>query len=576
MTTLRPVALAAVLAAGCTVWHARFPLAEPMWEDLDTRTVAKMPKEYWSPAKWDAIDQTFFQPTTRALALNIAGPAVNVNAFDEVPNSSWFENRIGLGDFTVEDGARGACLDDPLDPDGPWTVIRAKPNGADPGFMIKDARGRGFLLKFDGHKQGERGTSADVIGSRLYHAFGYHAPCNQVVFFDPAILQVSPDAKSEDELGRKVPMTDEDVAFVLSFAQITEDGLHRAAASQFVEGIPLGPWTYQGTRRDDPNDVIPHEDRREIRGARLMAAWINHIDAREQNSLTTWVEEEDGRTYVRHYYIDFGDGFGLIWPNQELTARFGYAYGLDVGQTIVDYVTLGAVGHPWDVAEISTVAPMYGYYNASLFEAEKWKNGYPNPAFSRMQEEDGAWAARIIAHLTDAHLAAMVDEAKMADPAMATELLRMMIARRDDILDHYLKVRSPLAHFEVQGTEVCFTDLASSTGVLDPRLVRYESRMYFFGNRTPRWSRDEAPGAQPDPERTCVSLVEKGVRPAGVAGDAAPDAPERYAMLDLVVVPEPGQARLPPARLHLYDLGDEGFRLVGIERPPNDDPPRVR
>jgi hypothetical protein len=574
MTTLRPLALAAVLAAGCTVWHTRYPLAEPMWEDPDTQHVEQMPKEYWSPAAWDAVDQTFFQPTKRALGLNIAGPAVNVNAVDEVPDSSWFENRIGLGDFTVEEGARGACLDDPLDPNGPWTVVRAKPNGADPGFMIKDAQGRGFLLKFDGHRQGERGSSADVIGSRLYHAFGFHSPCNQVVFFDPSILQVSPDAKSVDELGRKVPMTEEDVEFVLSFAQISADGLHRAAASQFVEGIPLGPWTYQGTRRDDPNDVIPHEDRREIRAARLMAAWINHIDAREQNSLTTWVDE-DGRTYVRHYYIDFGDGFGLLWPNLELTARFGYAYGVDVGGTIVDYVTLGAIQHPWDVVEISTVAPMYGFYNASLFEPEKWKNGYPNPAFSRMQEEDGAWAARIIAHYTDAHIEAMMAEAKMADPVAEYELFRMITARRDKILDHYLRVRSPLAHFELQDTEVCFTDLATSTGVLDPRLVRYESRMYFHGDRAPRWSRDETPGERPE-ERVCVSLVEEGTRPATVAGSAPANAPGRYGMLDLVVVPEPGQSRLPPARLHFYDMGDEGFRLVGIERPDSDDPPRIR
>jgi len=46
------------------------------------------------------------------------------------------------------------------------------------------------------------------------------------------------------------------------------------------------------------NDVIRHEDRRELRGARLLAAWTNHFDAREQNTLSMFAEQ-DGRPFGR-------------------------------------------------------------------------------------------------------------------------------------------------------------------------------------------------------------------------------------------------------------------------------------
>src|SRR4029450_466097 len=89
----------------------------------------------------------------------------------------------------------------------------------------------------------------------------------------------------------------------------TKDGSIRALASRYVPGKVVGQYRYTGTRPDDPNDIYPHERRRELRGLHVFAAWLNHDDARSINSIDTYVEE-DGRHYIRHYLQDFGSNLG--------------------------------------------------------------------------------------------------------------------------------------------------------------------------------------------------------------------------------------------------------------------------
>ena len=67
----------------------------------------------------------------------------------------------------------------------------------------------------------------------------------------------------------------------------------------------MGPFEYHGTRADDPNDIHPHEHRRELRGNRVFAAWLNHDDSRAINTLDMLVKK-DGRQVIRHHMYDFG------------------------------------------------------------------------------------------------------------------------------------------------------------------------------------------------------------------------------------------------------------------------------
>jgi hypothetical protein len=53
---------------------------------------------------------------------------------------------------------------------------------------------------------------------------------------------------------------------------------------------------------------------------------------------------------------------------------------------------------------------------------------------------------------------------------------------------------------------------------------------------------------------------------------ASPQAPG-YLIVDWVSQTEQHSAELP-ARVHLYDLGANGLRIVGLERPDSFEPPR--
>ena len=70
-------------------------------------------------------------------------------------------------------------------------------------------------------------------------------------------------------------------------------------------GRPVGGFKYHGTRPDDPNDVVPHEHRRELRALKVFGAWTNLVDMKAGNTLDA-VVVENGRSVVRHYLQDVG------------------------------------------------------------------------------------------------------------------------------------------------------------------------------------------------------------------------------------------------------------------------------
>jgi len=295
-----------LLVASCA-GERRFPLREPLWRDtdLDSRAVPCRvdqgsgqricrPAEYVSSLAWDGADNVAFRPVARFFAVDPGGEAVNVNSMDEVPDSSWFENRIGRRPMSPEEVARGACGDEVIDedaPDGSWLIDAGKADGGNPGFRVKLPDGRRFMLKSDLAQQDERTTAAAAIATRLYYAAGWHVPCETVIYVRRSAMRIKPGITATDNFNVTRPFDEAMLDGLLKEASRRGDR-YRFVASRWLPGRTLGPFTYDGIRRDDPGDVIPHEDRRDLRGARLLAAWTEHYDSREQNSMSVWLADD--------------------------------------------------------------------------------------------------------------------------------------------------------------------------------------------------------------------------------------------------------------------------------------------
>ena len=61
--------------------------------------------------------------------------------------------------------------------------------------------------------------------------------------------------------------------------------------------------------------------------------------------------------------------------------------------------------------------PSIGNIEAEVFDPATWKTEYPNPAFQQLDAADAFWAASIISRFTDTMIRAVVEEARLSNPA---------------------------------------------------------------------------------------------------------------------------------------------------------------
>lgn len=469
------------------------------WED-DRRDMEE-PKERDPNLLRDQIHTTVVQPlrrnTSPAALVRWIGTAFggdrwpqakNVNALDEVPNSTWFTNRIGLYPLTAADVARGPGDGRGPDTSEPWVVVGAKTEGVTPGFNIRDAQGQVYLIKFD--PQGFLGTTSGpgVITGRLLHAAGYNVPDDAIVTFRREDLKLG-EGVTLKEHGVERTMEESDLNDILSRVDHVPSGEFLALSSKFLDGTPVGPFDYKHRRKDDPNDRLQHQYRRELRGLRVVAAWVGHFDTKQHNTLDMYVEE-DGARFVKHHLIDFASTLGS--GARGAHRKNGWEYGFDGPDVLKRLLTVGLLEDDWRRLQRPEGIPEVGYFDTEFFDASSFEPLTPNTAFAMMNDRDGYWAAKIISAFSDEILAAVTATAHYSNPKAAPYVARVLAERRDILAREFFTRVCPVDFFRVAGDRLTATDLGVDRGIWTAAESTYRVRQWMVdADRQPRSPRPE-------------------------------------------------------------------------------------
>jgi hypothetical protein len=476
--------LAACASKPAEIPNARFRNAPPVYAVNDRRDVPQQPESRAFNMHLYDFDGSLHRRMTRTLELHRYQRARGVNALDEVPDSTWFTNRIGVRDISPEEiaAAPGGVSSPELYK--PWTIVSSKIGGRQVGFIMKDTRGEKWLLKFDSYGIPEAETATQVIAGKLLWAFGYNVTEDYVVHLRRTDLVLAPDAKVKDGHGGSRPLGRFELDDMLAKVDVNKHGWSRALASHWLQGVPLGGHPAEGVRPDDPNDTIPHELRRDLRGAYAVFAWLDHTDLHEGNTLDMWVSDpQDPKLhYVKHYFVDYGVAFGIA-AKKANEPRFSYEWFYDWGAMARSFVTFGLADRPWEGRQEQPLRGV-GMFETTAYDPGAWKATAPSywPIYAA-DRFDKFWASKIIIKLTREQIRAAVAAGKLSDPKAAAWLVDTLVARQRATAKYWFERVNPLDEFAIAGNTLCFKDL-SIAHAFAPALGTYYTVSFYTRDGT--------------------------------------------------------------------------------------------
>jgi hypothetical protein len=533
--------LAALSAVALDAQQPRFYPDDPIWREPITQDV-KHAARYEPDLAYQTLENLFWRPGDKVLGQR----AKNINTVDEVPDGPYFVNRAGRMPLTPAIVARAANTGTGPAP-GKWTVVSAKSDGVTPGFTIRDAANQLWFIKFD--PPGWRGmaTGSEVVAAKLFWAAGYHTAEYHIGRLVPSNLVIGKDTRITPQGEAARPMNQGDIRWLLSRADVDRDGSYRVILSKAAPGRPVGRIRFHGTRADDPNDIVPHEHRRELRGYFVFAAWLNHVDAKGINSLSTLVTE-NGRTFIRHYLLDFGSALGSAavgpregWEGYEALVEEPAA----IGKRVLSFGFHIPVWRTQQYFESPSIGRLPRDH--STWNPETWWPHITNAAFRHVRPDDTFWAATKLLAITDDMIRAAVAEADFGDEASEAFLAKAIADRRLRILQTFLPKVNPIVDPSLEGGRLWFRNAAVDAAVAD-RAPAYRALWYTFDNQT-----DTA---------KLVATTEETQSP--MVMPPMPDS--EFIKVDLAAVGGPAAWARPVSAYFRRNSG--GWALIGFERLP--------
>ncbi|MEZ4439154.1 MAG: hypothetical protein R3B72_08695 [Polyangiaceae bacterium] len=356
--------------------------------------------------------------------------ALDVNSFDDVPRSSWF-----LGAMNPSDPLGGYGGDGPPQP--PFELVDEPATHPD-AYRIRDVRGLDYEMLPDIEGRPGMRTASAAITSRLLHALGYRTP---------------------------------EVHVVLDHER------RRVAATRWPLGVDLGPTPMGRQREDDPNDHLPHIDRRSLRSLRMAAAWLQLLHIHPEMLRDAYLGAP-GRGHVEHMLLGFEGGLGVQQWQDEI--KFAADPDRETPNFFYRVFSLGLSPKPPALVP-ETPWPSVGLFYDKL-QVDRFKLSPPFEPSARMRPGDAYWMAKRLAGLPLTTLSDALQAGKL-DPPAINWLFQILCLRRAAVVAWGYDRTTPLEIVTVRpratgSATLVLADLAIEAHFVSPQRRRYEVLLF--------------------------------------------------------------------------------------------------
>ena len=317
--------------------------------------------------------------------------AKNINTIDEVPDSSWFTNRIGTrtdhrrGDHARAD-RRCATRSVALDADPGEDRRRAS------GLHREGRQGRNLVPRvrsavLPGGATGcGRDRDEDLLGARLQP--GGIVPVRR------SIRRTSTSTRRPRFAGppaKRTPFTQDDINDDPR-ARRSQQGRHVSrhrrppASRQDSRRLPLRGHASRRSRTISSRTSTAASCARCASSARGPTSRTSRRPTRSTRS-----SPRTAATIVKHYLQDVGSTFGMCNDLHEWDLSWEHFYQGDTMRKRL--FSFGFALSPWQTVKYSRV-PVDRQVRRRRFDPRKWRPQTPTTAYMEMRDDDAFWAAR--------------------------------------------------------------------------------------------------------------------------------------------------------------------------------------